>query len=155
MALSLRNGALEPARATVRIVVLDERGHLKGSVAYCTGDPMQPGTRQTVTFPLEIRNVRARDRIVIVTEQVLTTRREYGLKESLGAVLTQARRAAEMRSAEVNTIERTRTGDVPPCPCECGPAEETGREACGQAELAAFTCTPMTGGACSESSTCK
>jgi hypothetical protein len=155
LAVQLRNGAVDVARSTLRVAVFSEQARLKGSIGYCAGDPMQPGIRQTITFPVELKHVSARDRFVVVLEEVLTPRRAYSLREPLAGVLAQARRSAEMSSADLTTEERTRSGVIPPCACDCHAAEQTGRDVCGEPGLAAFTCTPMIGGACSASHTCK
>jgi hypothetical protein len=151
--LQVRNSTYEVTRARIRVVVFDDRQRLRGSVSYCTG-VVQPGTRQPILIPLEVRGADVRDSYVVYVEEVLTARRRYSLRETLPQALAQARNALQLRGWELTTVEEPRTGDIPECPCECEPAERVAREACGEAGLVAFTCTPMQPG-CSAGVTCK
>ena len=150
--LQLRNSGYEIARPRVRIVVLDDHGQLKGTVVYCAGI-VQPGTRQPVVIPLEVRGASTHDRYIVFVEEVLTPRRAYRLRESLDAALAQARNAADLRGWDLSLTETPRTGEIPECPCECGEAERLAQSACGN-DLTAFTCTPMAPG-CSQGATCR
>jgi hypothetical protein len=150
--LRLRNGGYEVARPRVRIVVVDEHGRLKGSVAYCAG-LVQPGTRQPVVIPLEIKGASTHDRFMVFVEEVLTPRRTYRLRESLDVALGQARNAADMRRWDLSLSEASRSGEIPECPCECAEAQRLAESVCSN-DLAAFTCTPMAPG-CSQGATCR
>lgn len=149
--LQLRNSGYEIARPRVRIVVFDEHGLLKGTVVYCAGI-VQPGTRQPVVIPLEVKGASTHDRFIVFVEEVLTPRRTYHLRESLDATLAQARNAADMHRWDLSLTESPRSGEIPECPCECGEAERLAESAC-RADLTAFTCTPMAPG-CSQGASC-
>jgi hypothetical protein len=153
IALRLRNATYEVTRPRIRIVVFDERLRVKGSVAYCAG-LLQPGTRQPVLIPLEVKATTAHDQFVVLVEEVLTPRRTYALREPLPIVLRQAQSAVDLRGSRLTTVETSRAGDIPECPCECADAERQSREGCGDAGPSAFTCTPMLPG-CSQGFTCK
>jgi hypothetical protein len=149
--LQLRNGGYEVARPRIRVVVFDERGQLKGTVVYCAGI-VQPGTRQPVVIPLEVKGASTHDRFVAFVEEVLTPRKSYRLRESLGATLSQAQNAADLHGWDLTLTETPRSGEIPACPCECGESQRVAESAC-QDGLTAFTCTPMAPG-CSQGATC-
>jgi hypothetical protein len=150
--LQLRNSGYEVARPRVRIVVVDEHGRLRGSVAYCAG-LVQPGTRQPVVIPLEIKGASTHDRFIVFVEEVLTPRRAYRLRESLDVALAQAQNAADSRRSDLTLSEAPRSGEIPECPCDCAEAQRLAESVCSN-DLAAFTCTPMAPG-CSQGATCK
>jgi hypothetical protein len=151
--LRLRNSTYEVARGRVRVAVFDDRLRLKGSVSYCTG-VVQPGTRQPVLIPLEVKDAGVRDSFVVYVEEVVTKRRRYTLRQTLAQALGQARAAVDLRGWELTTVEEPRSGDIPDCTCECDAAERMAREGCGDQGAAAFTCTPMVAG-CSSGLSCK
>jgi hypothetical protein len=153
IALRLRNSTYEAARPRVRIVVFDASLRIRGSVAYCAG-VVQPGTRQPVLIPLEVKGTTTHDQFVVLVEEVLTPRRTYALREALPIVLRQAQSAMDLRGSRLTTVETPRTGDIPECPCACPDAEAQSREGCGETGPSAFTCTPMAPG-CSAGFTCK
>lgn len=153
MAIGLRNGSYEVARARIRVVVFDDRLRLKGSVSYCAG-LLQPGTRQALLIPLEVKGASVRDTYAVFVDEVLTPRRRYTLQQALPETLIQAQSAANMRGWRLTTVETPRSGEIPECPCECAEAERLSREGCGEAGPEAFTCTPMQPG-CSVGFTCK
>ena len=135
------------------MVVFDERGGLRGTVAYCAG-LVQPGTRQPLVIPLEIKGASTRDRFVVFVEEVLTPRRAYTLREPLEAALGEARKSIDARGWDLTLREAPRSGDIPDCPCDCAAAEQLAVGACGAGALQAYTCTPMAPG-CSEGASCK
>jgi hypothetical protein len=151
--LRLRNSTYEIALARVRVVVFGEDLRLKGSVSYCTG-VVQPGTRQPTLIPLEVKDAGVRDSFVVYVEEVLTKRRRYAVRETLGEALAQARNVLDLRGWDLTTVEEARSGDIPDCSCECEAAERIAREGCGAQGTAAFTCTPMPPG-CSYGLSCK
>jgi hypothetical protein len=153
LAMGLRNGSYEVARARLRIVVFDERLRLKGSVGYCAG-LLQPGTRQPLLIPLEVKGASVRDTYAVYVEEVLTPRRSLTLQQGLPEALGEARSAVNLRGWRLTTVETPRSGDIPACPCECADAERLSRDGCGSLGPAAFTCTPMLPG-CSQGFTCK
>jgi hypothetical protein len=107
-----------------------------------------------VLIPLEVKGASVRDRFAVYVEEVLTPRRRYALRQSLPQAMAQARGAVDLLRWELTTIEEPRSGAIPDCPCECVDAERFGRDGCGDAQLQAFTCTPMLPG-CSSGFTCK
>jgi hypothetical protein len=166
MAVTIRNGGLEPARVTLRVVVFGEDVRLKGSAAYCVGELLQPGTRLPLTFPLEVKAVTTRDRYVVIIDEVRTARRVYRTHEPLGGIIREAKKAAGFETARLSTEEREveRPGserslrppdplDIPPCTCECSQAYAIAEGGCGAGELAGFTCSPSTG-SCSMGFSC-
>jgi hypothetical protein len=168
MAVTIRNSGLEPARVSLRVVVFDERVRLKGSVGYCVGELIQPGTRLPLTFPLEVKAVTTRDRYVVLIDEVRSARRVYRTHEPLAEMIAQAKKAAGFESAHLSTEERDverRPGsehslrppdpiDIPGCPCECRQAYGIAEGGCGAQELAGFTCSPSAG-SCSMGFSCK
>jgi len=153
IALRVRNSTYEVTRPRIRIVVFDERLRVRGSVAYCAG-VVQPGTRQPVLIPLEVKGTTTHDQFVVLVEEVLTPRRTYTLREALPIVLRQAQSAVDLRGSRLTTVETPRTGDIPECPCACAAAEAQAGDGCGETGPSAFTCTPMSPG-CSQGFTCK
>jgi hypothetical protein len=151
--MRLRNGSYEVARARLRVVVFDDHLRLKGSVGYCAG-LLQPGTRQALLIPLEVKGASVRDTYAVFVDEVITPRRTYTLQQTLPETLVQARSAANLRGWRLTTVEAPRSGEIPECPCECVEAERLAREGCGEAGPEAFTCTPMLPG-CSFGFTCK
>jgi hypothetical protein len=167
MAVTIRNGGLEPARVTLRVVVLDDRLRLKGSAAYCIGELLQPGTRVPINFSLEVKTVTTRDRYVVVMEEVRTARRVYRVHEPLAGIIGEATKAAGLEAGRLSSDETpvSRPGserslrppdplDVPGCACECNQAYAIGEEGCADQGLAAFTCSPSFG-SCSQGFSCK
>jgi hypothetical protein len=153
IAMRLRNSSYEVARARLRIVVFDERLRLKGSVSYCTG-LIQPGTRQPLLIPLEVKGAGVRDNFGVYVEEVLTPRRSYTLHQGLTEALNEAQSAVNLRGWRLTTVEAARAGEIPECPCECADAEQLARDGCAATGPEAFTCTPMLPG-CSQGFTCK
>jgi hypothetical protein len=47
------------------------------------------------------------------------------------------------------------SGALPACGCTCEAAEAMGIEGCGVARLAAYTCSPIFPGGCSQGFSCK
>jgi hypothetical protein len=161
MTATIRNSGFDAARVVLRIVVIDEHRRLRGSARYCVGALLQPGTRQPLQFPLEVKGVVARDRFVAVLEEVRTARRQWTMHGGLAAILDQARRAAELRPAELTADERVLTDRardavaIPPCPCTCDEASAVGTDGCRPAALAAFTCSPIYPESCSTGFACQ
>ena len=161
MTVIVRNGAFEPMRVSIRIVVFDDRRRLRGSVGYCVGPILQPGTRQPLQFPLEVKGAVPQDRFVAVLETVRSARKVWSVRGGLPAIVEQARHAAELRPAELASDERVVTDrpidkmDIPPCACVCQTASALGDEGCHPAPLAAFTCSPTYPENCSMGFTCK
>jgi hypothetical protein len=167
MAVTLRNGGLEPARVSLRVVVFDERRGLKGSAGFCVGELLQPGTRLPLNFVLEVKDVTTRDRYVVLIDEVRTARRVHRVHEPLDEIVRQARKAAGFETARLSSDEEpvARPGsehslrppdplDVPACACECADAYALGERGCGSQGLAAFTCSPLSG-SCSMGFSCK
>jgi len=161
MTVIVRNGAFEPMRVSIRIVVFDDRRRLRGSVGYCVGPILQPGTRQPLQFPLEVKGAVPQDRFVAVLETVRSARKVWSVRGGLPAIVEQARHAADLRPAELASDERAVTDrpldkmDIPPCACVCQTASALGDEGCHPAPLAAFTCSPTYPENCSMGFTCK
>jgi len=161
MTVIVRNGAFEPMRLSIRIVVFDDRRRLRGSVGYCVGPILQPGTRQPLQFPLEVKGAVPQDRFVAVLETVRSARKVWSVRGGLPAIIEQARHAADLRPAELVSEEQLVTDrpidkmDIPPCACGCQTASALGDEGCHPAPLAAFTCSPTYPENCSMGFTCK
>jgi hypothetical protein len=161
MAVTIRNGGFEPMRVSVRVVVFDNRRRLRGSVGYCVGTILQPGTRQPLQFPLEVKGAVPQDRFVAVLETVRSARKVWSVRGGLPAIIEQARQAANLRPAELTSDERIVNDrprdpmDIPPCTCVCQTAASIGDEGCRPAPLAAFTCSPTYPENCSMGFTCK
>jgi hypothetical protein len=167
LAMTLRNGGLEPARVSLRVVVFDDRRMLKGGEGLCVGDLLQPGTRQPLNVSLEIKNVTVHDRYVVLVEEVRTARRVYRVREPLDEIVREARKAVGFQSARLSSderpVERPGSGrslrppdpsDVAVCTCDCTEAYAIGTDACGSQPLAGFTCSPAFG-SCSMGFSCK
>ena len=152
---TVRNPSRDAAILRARVMVFDERNGLKGSVVYCPTDVVQPGTRQRVTFVLDVRTVTARDRFVIVLEEAAAARSVWRTAGSLGERLRLARRALDGTAPSLRVVVEPGSGALPACGCACGAAEAMGIEGCGVAGLAAYTCTPVFPGGCSQGFTCK
>lgn len=161
MTVTIRNSSFEPMRVSLRVVVFDDRRRLRGSVGYCIGSILQPGTRQPLQFPLEVKGAVPQDRFVVVLESVSSARKRWSVHGGLPAIVEQARHAADLRPAQLTSDEQVVTDrprdpmDIPPCTCVCQTASTLGDEGCHPALLAAFTCSPTYPESCSMGFTCK
>ena len=161
MTVTIRNSSFEPMRVALRVVVFDDRRRLRGSVGYCIGSILQPGTRQPLQFPLEVKGAVPQDRFVAVLETVQSARKRWSVRGGLPAIVEQARHAADLRPAQLTSDEQVVTDrprdpmDIPPCPCVCQTAAAIGDEGCRPAPLAAFTCSPTYPESCSMGFTCR
>jgi hypothetical protein len=152
---TLRNTSRDVAHPRFRVFVFDERRGLKGSAGYCMADPSQPGTRQRVTFFMDVKAVTARDRYVLVLEEVVTARAVWRIRETLGQQIEVARRVAGFSAGSLQAEALPPASGTTACDCGCDRADAIGREGCGDADLAAFTCTLLFPGGCNMSFSCK
>jgi hypothetical protein len=152
---TVRNPSRDAAILRARVIVFGERSNLKGSVVYCPTDVVQPGTRQRVTFVLDVREVSARDRFVLVLEEAAAARSVWRTAGTLAERVRFARRALDGTAPALRVVVEPGSGALPACGCACGAAEAMGIEGCGVAGLAAYTCSPIFPGGCSQGFSCK
>jgi hypothetical protein len=152
---TVRNSSRDAAILRARVIVFDDRSTLKGSVVYCPTDVVQPGTRQRVTFVLDVRDVSVRDRFVLVLEEAAAARSVWRTAASLAERVRLARRSLDGAVPSLRVVAEPGSGELPACECACGAAEAMGIEGCGVTGLAAYTCSPIFPGGCSQGFSCK
>lgn len=151
-----RNSTREALYPRLRVFVFDERGRFAGSLQRCIAAPLQPGTRAQVRIELEIDGVTARHRFVALVEEVRSSERIWRVDRDGRALVEAARRAVKAEDAAISVVQEPNAGGDLVCPCDCEAAEARGREGCGDARLAAFTCTPaFFPGGCSLGYSCR
>ena len=151
---SARNPSRHAALFRARVFVFEAGGRLRGSTAYAPTDVAQPGTRQRVTFVLEVKGVSARDRFVLMLEEVGSAESTWRAAGSLVHRIELARRTLDAAGAVSRSVVEAGSGELPHPHCTCEAAEALGIEGCGVAALAAYTCTPIYPSGCSQGFTC-
>jgi len=151
-----RNTTQEALYPRLRVFVFDERGAFVGSMGRCSAEPLQPGTRAQFRVELEVRRAAVRHRFVAMVEEVRSTQRVWHVDARGRALVDAARRVVDAADPRLAAASTPNTGSDLTCACSCESAEAMGRDACGAAGLAGFTCTPVFfPGGCSLAYSCR
>jgi hypothetical protein len=121
-------------------------------VDYCTADLLDRATRGRINFPLDLRGVTVRDRVVVTVIRARSGSMAWIVRESEADQASAARAAANGASGRL-TLDRASTPGEWDCPCDCHEIESTCGRLCDR-QLSAFTCAPVLG-VCSAACTCK
>ena len=151
----VRNRSQAPVLVTVGVWVFGERGELKGTSSFCSGESLGRGMRRGVAFSLELPGLGTRDAVVATVAHVASPRARWDLGQSATDQAQAAWTTAKGEGGRLSLLESpTDRSAGESCPFACEAVERTCEDACRDG-VKAFTCTTLRPAPWSAACSCK
>ena len=151
----VRNRSQAPVLVTVGVWVFGERGELKGTSSFCSGESLGRGMRRGVAFSLELPGLGTRDAVVATVTHMASARARWDLGQSPADQAQAAWTRAQGGGGRLSLLEipTDRSASLS-CPFACEAIGRACEDACRDG-VKAFTCTTLRSAPWSAACSCR